>query len=759
MAEIWEYIANYNPQGFYEDNRAKMLNNDLRVQQIAAANRENALQDKIMGLKDALAGGDKSVLKALGVYEPQTTKQYIENEEEMLSLARPLAQAVLRVAPENREKVYQQMLQRLRNSNVDVSDMPINYDEEMVTFIANSDPQKIRDERLNEQLKERETIQFGRDVEKMNIQADITERLNESNHNRDIRKLQYAYDRADQKTKEQIDFITSQLREGNIDGNSALVAAGKVLGVDLTPKDKVAQLKEEFFAEGTTPERRAEIVSQIKDWSMASNLSKSTPETPAQQMQRLRNAGFTADSVQKAVMYGDASLLVPDTTPKGNISANTQGNAQYSQWLDQNPDATEEEKRNARAQFGVMNYDDQMTLNLEKINAQNQGRVDVENKRGQNAIDLENAKFGHQLTMADVKAENEQKLEKLKQKNRVGLAWINDEISKGKELRELANKKSLEEFKNSLPSEKLIELGMISKQLAEQGTPRSVPELLAEQYANALKTAELERQYKEAQMQKVLAEMPYVGMTNTMKEADKLMQENPELSYQEAFELANKNKGTNVTVNNTEQDAFAKQLGKDSAAQVKKNEEAIESSRNQLFMLNNMADSLERANDVNVYFGPGGEFVYQMKSLAQALGKNTDGLADTAIIQTGKSMLMAALRKDLMPGQLSDRDLRFLVNMMPGVEKTVEQNRAILDMYKKMHEQKIRYAQAYNDYMFNHNGDARGWNNYAQEMGIFKSPNETIFTKEELGTALPEGSTVRIEGKLFTKRGGKWTQK
>lgn len=759
MAEIWEYIANYNPQGFYEDNRAKMLNNDLRVQQIAAANRENAYQNKIMELKDALAGGDKSVLKALGVYSPETTKKYIENEEEMLSLARPLAEAVLRVSPENREKVYQQMLQRLRNQNVDVSDMPINYDEETITFIANSDPQKQRDERLNEQLKERDTIQFGRDVEKLNIQADISERLNQNNYNRDIAKLQYAYDRADQQTKDKIDFITSQLREGNIDKDTALSAAGKALGVDITVKDPVKELQKEYLDVNTTPERRNEILSLLNDYTRATNVSKSSIETPAQQMERLKKAGFTSDSVQQAVMTGDASLLVPDITPKGNISANTQGNTQYSQWLEQNPNATEDDKRNARAQFGIMNYDDQLALNLGKINAQNQGRMDVVKQQGQNAIDLENVKQGNRITMADVNQQNALALENLKQQYRVGLAWINDEISKGKELRQLANDKDLARFKNALPTAEKQKYIDLAKYYTDNGFPTTPEQLVAQDYDNVLKTAELERQYKQAQMQKTLAELPFVGQTNDIKDAEWLMQNNPELSPQEAFELANKNKGTNVTVNNAEQDAFAKQLGKNSAEQVKKNEEAIESSRNQLFMLNNMADSLERANDVNVYFGPGGEFVYQMKSLAQALGKDTKGLSDTAIIQTGKSMLMAALRKDLMPGQLSDRDLRFLVNMMPGVEKTVEQNRAILNMYKKMHEQKIRYAEEYNDYMFNHNGDARGWNSYAQEMGIFKSPDETIFTKEELGTALPEGSTVRIKGKLFTKRGGKWTQK
>lgn len=516
MADIWEYIANYNPHGFYEDNRAKMLQNDINTARLGAINRENSLENTILELKNRVANGDKSALKPLGVYSPETTKKYIDNEEEMLNIARPYAQAILRMAPENREKGYQQMLKSL--PNVDTSDMPDYYDENMIMLLANSDPQKLRDERLNEMAQENATIAYGRDLNKLQIASDLMEQRSQNAFNRDIQKLQYAYDRADQKTKEGIDFITSQVREGNIDRNSAITAAGKLLGVELSPKTENEKLQEEvnklgldYMLGNLTPEQENDYIAKTQALSQAKSTSKSSIETPAQQMERLRKAGFTADSVQQAVMTGDASLLVPDTTPKGSISANTQGNNAYNQWLEQNPNATPEEQRNARYQFGVPNFDDTNALNLGKIDAQTQGKLKNTALQGEIAIDLENLKHGHNITMADVNEANSEKLENLKQQYKVDLRYIDDEISKGKELRQLDNDKSLAEFKNSLPTEERLQRLALARQLLpsypEGTTERQVyDDLLAKDYQNALKVAEYDMAYKQALTEKAQRE-------------------------------------------------------------------------------------------------------------------------------------------------------------------------------------------------------------------------------------------------------------
>lgn len=517
MAQIWEYIANYNPQGFYEDNRSKMLTNDIKSVQLNAANRENERQKKIWAIEDALANGDNSMLRAYGIYSPEKRGKLIENEEKMLEYARPLAEAYMQASPENKAKVYGQIYNRLKGV-MDVSDMPVQWNEDvdgMMETIANSDPQKQRDlrvaeiqeqrdARLNEYTKERDEAQFGRDLQKMELAHQYAEQSAENNLNRDIRKLQFAYDRADQKTKEAADFISQAFTDGKISETDYITALGKTLGADISPKSAVEKMGEDYITGNMTPEQEQAYISRVNALTTAKSSSKA--ETPAQQMERLHKAGFTAESARQAVINGDASLLEPDTTPRGSLSANTQGNNAYSQWLEQNPNATPEEQRNARYQFGVPNFDDTNALNLGKIDAQNQGRLDIVDRQGQNAINLENTKQGNRVALADVNAQNAQDLENLKQQNRVGLAWINDEISKGKELRQLDNNKSLAEFKNSLPTAKMIELANTANYLRQNGFDVSADQLLAEEYKNALETAEIDRQYKQAQTEKALRE-------------------------------------------------------------------------------------------------------------------------------------------------------------------------------------------------------------------------------------------------------------
>lgn len=715
MAEIWEYIANYNPQGFYEDNRSKMLSNDINTARLKAVNRENQMQDLILKLKQRVANGDNTALKELGIYSPETNKQYIENEDEMLKMARPYAQAILKMSPENREKGYQQMYKAISGS-IDMSDAPAHYDEEFVTLIANSDPQKIHDDRLNEQA-----------IERMNIQHTLNEDANENQLGRDLRKLQYAYDRADQKTKEGIDFITSQVREGNIDRNAAITAAGKLLGVDLAIKSDAEKLAEDYVTGRMTPEEEQAFLSRRKALTQATS-TKATGRTPAQELKDLYGAGYSPESILKFSQTGDVNDLEARPVQGGSIAADVQKYNVYNQEKSRletqlGRPLDEKEDLSLQSKLGITSQE----LQNGKLAVQHGFKMDEINAQGQNALKTTDLRNQGLVNVANINANSRRETAEIGAGARMYAAD-----------KAYQTKMDYAKFMQDADWNEAVMMADAINKANPDNPPLSPVDIVNTRWTleNAKKQAEINAEnakveQAKAQINKLMNDIENTSKTNPIKEAERLMQENPELSFQDAYAMTQKGRGTNVTVNNTEQDAFAKQLGKNSAEQVKKNEEAIESSRNQLFMLNNMADSLERANDVNVYFGPGGEFVYQMKSLAQALGKDTKGLSDTAIIQTGKSMLMASLRKDLMPGQLSDRDLRFLVNMMPGVEKTVEQNRAILNMYKKMHEQKIRYATAYNDYMFKNNGDARGWNNYAQEMDIFKSPNETIFTKED----------------------------
>lgn len=745
MANIWEYIATYNPQGFYEDNRAKMLNNSLRSEQIAAANRENALENKIMGLKDALAGGDKSVLNALGVYSPETTKKYIENEEAMLELARPLAESILKAAPENREKVYQQMLQHLKNKNVDVSDMPLQYDETMIQAIANSDPQKIRDERvnayqtqrdyrLNEFTKERDEANFGRDLQKMELAHRYSEESAENDFSRDIRKLQYAYDRADAKDQEKVDWLAEVYNGGNgyLSREDYLKSVGKVLGVDVAPQseiekqisDKQNQVTNEgldYLLGNMTPEQETNYVNRQN--ALARAKSTSTPRTPAQEAKDLYGAGYSSDSILKYQQSGNISDLEARPIQGGSIAADVQKYNMYNQEKNriesaQGSPLTEDQDLDLQSKLGI----DGQGLKNAEFAVKHGFKMEEIGAQGQNALNLEGAKQENRVAMADINAQNAQKLENLKQQNKVGLAWINDEISKGKELRQLDNDKSLAEFKNSLPTAEKQKYIDLAKYYSDNGFPTTPEQLVAQDYANSLKTAELDRQYKQAQIEKVIAEIPYVGMTNTMKEADKLMQEDPNLPYQDAFVLANKNKGTTVNVGNGEP-AFQKKMAENDATAVGNYEKEIINLDKQIALL---GQSMAAVRDPSLYQGSLGDIVNDIWTFLSSVGVDIRGLDSAAILNTGSSMLMGNLRKDLMPGPLSDRDLQFLIRMTPSLTKTPKQNAAILNMYRKMY-QRQRDVLSFMTSYGRKNNTLNGCYEAMRDAGL----DTPIFTEEE----------------------------
>lgn len=397
---IWDYIATYNPTGFYEDNRARTLKNDYMDTQISAAKNANEREAKIMALEDAWANGDADALRKLGIYAPEKRGKMIDNEAAMLEYARPLAQSFLQVAPENRAKAWGQIYNKL-SGVMDMSDMSREYTPEIdsaMELIANSDAQKIRDERIDAMNKENATIAYGRDLEKMSIANEYQKERDEASFNRDIAKLQYAYDRADQKTKEAIDFITLQLSEGNIDRETALSAAGKALGVEITAKDPVKELQKEYLNESTTPERRNEILSLLGNYTRATNISKTSTRTPAQELKDMYGAGFTPESIVKFSQTGDINDLEARPVQGGNIAADVQKYNMYNQEKARKEGElgrplNEQEDLDLQGKIGIDSFEIKNATDaikhgykMEEIGAQTEGKIKTAEVQGQNQL-------------------------------------------------------------------------------------------------------------------------------------------------------------------------------------------------------------------------------------------------------------------------------------------------------------------------------------------------------------------------------------
>lgn len=333
---------------------------------------------------------------------------------------------------------------------------------------------------------------------------------------------------------------------------------------------------------------------------------------------------------------------------------------------------------------------------------------------------------------------------------------MNDQISQGKELRDLNNKKAFEEFKNTLPTEHALELMNIAKYMTEQGRPTTYEELAAREYGNALRAKQYENEYKNAQTQKMLAELPYVGKTTQQQNFEYLTANN--IPQDVALDKAFGSKGTTVNVGSGEPE-FTKQMAKNDSNSVKEIETEITNLDKHIGVLEQTEAAVR---DPSLYQGTIGDVVNDFRTLLASVGVDVRGLDSAAILNTGSSMLMGNLRKDLMPGPLSDRDLMFLIRMTPALTKTPKQNAAILNMYKKMY-QRQRDVLNFKAQYGRSNNTLNGVQEAIAESGLDKP----VFTEKEKAMAsgtsknsYREGDIVRnAQGEELIYRGGKWQKR
>lgn len=231
----------------------------------------------------------------------------------------------------------------------------------------------------------------------------------------------------------------------------------------------------------------------------------------------------------------------------------------------------------------------------------------------------------------------------------------------------------------------------------------------------------------DAVIRKQTAEAAAAGKTPQILNAEYL-NTNPNLS--EEARGVFKNQGTSVNINNGQnQDAFNTQLGKNMAADYQAIQDAGRNAQNQLITMNAMYKAFDNPA---VYQGTGGGIVNTFKTFLSSLGQDIKGLDDAAIINSGKSQLMGSLRKDLMPGALSSQELQFLINIVPELGKTREQNKAIANLFIKVYQRQAEAAAFANQYLLNHKTwDAQGQNELAQYFA-----QRPAFTEEDKAAAM-----------------------
>jgi GH24 family phage-related lysozyme (muramidase) len=175
----------------------------------------------------------------------------------------------------------------------------------------------------------------------------------------------------------------------------------------------------------------------------------------------------------------------------------------------------------------------------------------------------------------------------------------------------------------------------------------------------------------------------------------------PFMDYQIEMKQASRPQ-TNVSVSGDKKGA--EEMAKLHAQEYDKIRAGANAARNNLSNL----DALEGALSAGVNTGALGETEQSLRKLAQYFGVgNVNKVAAGDLTQAISNRLALAVRSPNaegggMPGAMSDADREFLKSTVPGLSRTPEGNRQLIDIARKlgqrsidMHKMAVRYAQAH----------------------------------------------------------------
>lgn len=408
-------------------------------------------------------------------------------------------------------------------------------------------------------------------------------------------------------------------------------------------------------------------------------------------------------------------MLDPEALNRGEIryiNKPLSGNGGLYQWAVDNWDKLSDEQRQA---FNLRTVGDEADLYNQKAGTDFGYNAVMEGIKTDNNIRAHGVNAGVDFGYKEQGANNQLDRDMTKSNHDFELKLLNSEYDN-----EL--KKDFEQFKANLPVQAVLAAEQKAERLKRDGYNVSAGDIIAEEYLNArLSNENIQSQInsRETTPQIINAEW---------------LQNHPEAQNLSVFKT-----GTNVTVNNGQNNSeFAKQQGKNMANRYDDYQKAGVAALAQLGIINNMKNAV---NSPSVYQGTGGNAVNTLKRAMSSVGFNVNGLSDAAIIESGKSQLMGALRKDLMPGTMSDRDIEFLVNIVPSLGKTPEQNKAILTLFEKLYQRQAQAAEFVNNYTIEHGVfDAQG------ERELYQFTNRPVFTEEEKAAAAGQATSGNQNG-------------
>jgi hypothetical protein len=130
----------------------------------------------------------------------------------------------------------------------------------------------------------------------------------------------------------------------------------------------------------------------------------------------------------------------------------------------------------------------------------------------------------------------------------------------------------------------------------------------------------------------------------------------------------------------------------------------------------------------NTYSGIGGDLVVKGKQVVRALGGNPDGLEEGEILRALGNQLALRLRNPDsgmgLTGNTSDRDVKFLKDSVPNIEKSPEGNRKLIEIAVRINQRKVEKAEMAKNYI-RQNGSMDGFNKKWKE--YLDMPENDIF--------------------------------
>ena len=156
-------------------------------------------------------------------------------------------------------------------------------------------------------------------------------------------------------------------------------------------------------------------------------------------------------------------------------------------------------------------------------------------------------------------------------------------------------------------------------------------------------------------------------------------------------------------------------------------------------------------SDPSVYQGTGGEKVLQAKRLAKSMGFDVGDVGGAEAVQAISNHLALQARNPAggagMPGAMSDSDREYLKAMQPGLEKTPEGNKQIIDVSRKLNQRAIDVEKFRQGYIREHGRLNEGFyaalNDWSEKTPMF--PKQQRSPASQRGQAQPTLNDIDAE--------------